>query len=206
MKATVTGKAVKKPTSRALATRSRIEKAALIEFVENSVAGARTRDIADRAGVSEAAIYRYFESKDALAWALFLRHHTRLADALEKVRASDQPIRRKACAVVEIYCEFADRHWLSFAYHLSSQHDFLERLDKNHSNPVDVIEKIIADGVAKNEVPDCDVALKSAMALGVVLQPAYHRLYGRLKHPMLTVKDDLSMAVWLVLSEGKEKI
>ncbi|HEY1647576.1 MAG TPA: TetR/AcrR family transcriptional regulator [Terracidiphilus sp.] len=53
-------------TDRADQTRSRILDAAITEFSENGLAGARTEQIAAAAGVNKALLYYYFQSKGAL--------------------------------------------------------------------------------------------------------------------------------------------
>ncbi len=53
-------------SERADQTRSRILDAAVREFSENGLAGARTEQIAEIAGVNKALLYYYFKSKDAL--------------------------------------------------------------------------------------------------------------------------------------------
>lgn len=51
---------------RADQTRARILDAAIVEFSENGLAGARTEQIAGAAGVNKALLYYYFQGKDAL--------------------------------------------------------------------------------------------------------------------------------------------
>src|SRR5579862_836883 len=53
-------------SERADQTRSRILDAAVREFSENGLAGARTEQIAEIAGVNKALLYYYFKSKEAL--------------------------------------------------------------------------------------------------------------------------------------------
>jgi len=53
-------------TDRSAETRSRILEAALTEFADNGLAGARTEQIAAAAGVNKALLYYYFESKEKL--------------------------------------------------------------------------------------------------------------------------------------------
>jgi TetR/AcrR family transcriptional regulator len=54
------------PSERADQTRARILDAAVREFSEHGLAGARTEAIAQAAGVNKALLYYYFKSKDAL--------------------------------------------------------------------------------------------------------------------------------------------
>ena len=53
-------------TERADQTRARILDAAIRQFSENGLAGARTERIAEAAGVNKALLYYYFISKEAL--------------------------------------------------------------------------------------------------------------------------------------------
>ena len=58
-------------TERADQTRARILEAAVLEFSANGMAGARTEQIAEAAGVNKALLYYYFSNKQALYDAAF---------------------------------------------------------------------------------------------------------------------------------------
>ena len=72
-------------SERADQTKSRILDAAVREFSENGLAGARTEQIAEVAGVNKALLYYYFHSKDELYAAvlegLFLQQRAAIASA-----------------------------------------------------------------------------------------------------------------------------
>jgi TetR/AcrR family transcriptional regulator len=68
-------------TERADQTRARILDAAIRQFSENGLAGARTEQIAEEAGVNKALLYYYYRSKDALYAAA-------LETVVEEVRAN----------------------------------------------------------------------------------------------------------------------
>jgi len=68
-------------TERADQTRARILDAAVREFSENGLAGARTEQIAEAAGVNKALLYYYFKSKEAL-------YEAALGSIAEGVRAT----------------------------------------------------------------------------------------------------------------------
>ena len=68
-------------TERAAETRTRILDAALREFAENGLAGARTERIATAAGVNKALLYYYFESKEKLYAAAFEMIAGRIRDS-----------------------------------------------------------------------------------------------------------------------------
>ncbi len=57
---------VRTQADRADQSRARILEAAIAEFSENGLAGARTEQIAEAAGVNKALLYYYFQGKEAL--------------------------------------------------------------------------------------------------------------------------------------------
>jgi len=96
---------------RADQTRARILEAAVRQFSENGLAGARTEQIAEAAGVNKALLYYYFKSKDAL-----------YAAALESVA---EAVRAANMAVWESSGSAGERFLLTVLNHF----------DRIHSNP-----------------------------------------------------------------------
>jgi TetR/AcrR family transcriptional regulator len=96
---------------RADLTRARILEAAVLQFSENGLAGARTELIAEAAGVNKALLYYYFKSKDAL-----------YAAALESVAHG---VRDSSLAVFDADASAGERFLLSTLNHF----------DRIHSNP-----------------------------------------------------------------------
>ena len=71
-------------------TRQRILDVALDLFIEQGFDGASLRQIAERLGVTKAALYYHFESKDDILMALHMRLHEFGRDAL--MRMGDGPV------------------------------------------------------------------------------------------------------------------
>jgi TetR/AcrR family transcriptional regulator len=84
-------------------TRARILDAAIHQFSENGLAGARTEQIAEAAGVNKALLYYYFQGKDALYTA-----------ALESVA---QGVRDSSLAVFDADASPGERFLLSALNH-----------------------------------------------------------------------------------------
>jgi TetR/AcrR family transcriptional regulator len=89
-------------------TRARILDAAVHQFSENGLAGARTEQIAEAAGVNKALLYYYFQGKDAL-----------YAAALESVA---QGVRDSSLAVLEVDASAGERFLLSALNHFDRIH------------------------------------------------------------------------------------
>ena len=180
-------------------TRHKVERAALGLFVAQGVAETTTKEIAAAADVAEGTIYRYFESKDELARSLFNDHYLGLAKALEEAHAAHKPLRAKVEAIVRTYCRLADFDWLIFAYHLLTQHQHLQHLPAGARTPVDVIRDVVAGAMRRGEIPKHNIDAMTGAAMGVVLQPAFQKIYGKLAGPLSDHIDMFVEAVWGVL-------
>lgn len=165
-------------------TRGRIETAALRLFAERGVNGTSMRDIAGVVGVTEGALYRHFASKDDLARALFLSRYGALARGIDDIRASRAGFDDRLEAVVALFAEAFDRDPAGFAYVLVSQHEHLRDLAAaSPDNAVEALGRVFADAMTAGEIPARDVALATSLALGLMVQPAIFRIYGRLAEP-----------------------
>lgn len=165
-------------------TRTRIERTALKLFAAKGVDATTTKDIAAGVGISEGAIYRHFESKDALVWALFSTSYFGLSDALDRVLAANRSLSSRIDGAVELFCTLFDRDPDRFAFILLSQHGQLPKIDDTMTTPVDGLARMFAEAVEAGECRREDPQLLAAMALGMVLQPATFAIYGRIAPPL----------------------
>jgi AcrR family transcriptional regulator len=181
-------------------TKARLERAALTLFVARGVAETTTKEIAMAASVAEGTIYRYFPSKEQLALDLFLRHHQGLAEALAEAQRPAKGLRAKIEAIVRCYCEWADRDWTLFAYHLLNQHSFLIQVPDGAANPVTVVRDVISQAMKAGDIPKRNVDLVAASAIGVVMQAATYKVYGRFTGDLSDHVRFFADAAWAVLS------
>ncbi len=158
--------------------KARIERAALVLFSQNGVDAVSTREIAGAAQVAEGSIYRHFKSKEVLAEALFEAIHSRLFDLVETALEDADGFEDAVTRVVEVYCEAADEDPALFEYHLIT----CSALAAQTAKAAPTGQPHRRGRRAGHRAGDCppgDPELKSAAALGVVLQPAAHRMAGR---------------------------
>jgi AcrR family transcriptional regulator len=181
-------------------TKARLERAALTLFVARGVAETTTKEIAMAASVAEGTIYRYFPSKEQLALDLFLRHHQGLAEALAEAQRPAKGLRAKIEAIVRCYCEWADRDWTLFAYHLLNQHSFLIQVPDDMANPVTVVRDVISQAMKAGEIPKRNIDLVAASAIGVVMQAATYKVYGRFTGDLSDHVRFFADAAWAVLA------
>ena len=180
-------------------TRQRIERAALRLFVEKGVDGASIRDIAQAVGLSDGALYRHYASKEDLVWHLFAEAFEGFARELARLAGAETGTRRKIAAMVRGFCTLFDRDSLLFRFLLLVQHEQLDRVGPEIANPVEVVRAVIAEGMERREIPRGDANLAAAMVMGMILQTATFRVYGRIRHPLGDFAPALARAAWTVL-------
>ena len=182
------------------ATKSRIARAALTLFVEKGVTETTVRDIAEAAGVAEGTLYRHFASKDELAWELFAQNFAAFAKELDHRQAQETSLSGKLAAMVQHFCTFFDQDPVLFSYLLLTQHDYLKRVPPDMPNPVDVVQKVIWRAMSEGKLPPGDSAIVAAMVLGMVLQAAIFKIYGRITSSLDSVSATLTAACLRVLN------
>jgi AcrR family transcriptional regulator len=179
--------------------KARIDEAATLLFTRVGVDGATTKQIAREAGVSEGAIYRHYRSKDELAVSLFMSAHGRLSGLVAAAAGDAADIRAKARAIVAAYCQAADENWPLFTFHLLHIHHFLPYYQEDGRDPVSVVEGLLKRAMIDCEIPPADPRVLAAMAIGVIVQTAQNKAYGRIDSPLSTHAPLMAKAVEAVL-------
>lgn len=180
-------------------TRALIQRTALRLFATHGIRETTIRDIASAAKLSEGALYRHYESKEDLAWGLFATHFKAFAIELDRLQHAHTTLKDKLDAMIQHFCAFFDRDQTLFSYLLLSQHYQLGKVTADMPNPVEVFRRIIARAMARREIPKADPHLATAMVMGVILQVAVARVYGRITRPLSSLATDVAAAVWRVL-------
>ena len=175
------------------ATRAKIEREALRLFAEKGVDGATIRDLAQAVGVADAALYRYFGSKEQIASDLFRSHYGALAGKIAAIAERKLPFAQTARELVVLFCTLFDDEPDVFAFILLNQHAHLRFVAKT-GNAVEELRKIMRRAIERGEIAMTDADLAAATALGAVLQPAVFKLYGRLPGPLRARAEELAGA------------
>lgn len=179
--------------------RPKIERAAISLFISEGIDAATTRQIAEKAGVSEGALYRHYKGKEELAEGLFMSIHDRMSKMLIEAALAGNGLQERVSAIVGAYCELADEDWELCCYHLLNLNRFLKRDIKREDDPVSLTEALISDLIEQDKIPQGYPALLASMALGIVTQTAQNKAYARLDAPLSTYKDAMSTAIMAVL-------
>jgi len=181
--------------------REPLMKAALRRFVEQGIDGTGIREVAADAGLSEAALYRHWPSKDDLVRDLYVHHLEELVTILDRA-VGDSPDLPGAvrAAVVALYAHY-DAEPLSFRFVLLMHAD--ARLDAavgDRRTPLDVVDDLARRAWTG---PGDHRYLTSTWA-GMFLQTARHVLLGRLQPPLSAHSDAVTtLALRLMGGSGR---
>ena len=181
-----------------------IDQAALRLFVEKGVDGTSIRDMATAAGVSEGALYRHYESKDALVWALFADSYVAFARRLDNLQAGVGDARAKLRAMIHGVCAFHDAEPMLFRFLLLVQHGQLEKVRRPcQARSTSSARSCAAPCNGRNSRDRPGARHRDRGRL--VLQPATFAAYGRLDGPLSRHAGRLAAAAWSALAAVSEQ-
>lgn len=177
------------------ATRKKLERCALTLFVKKGFTETTIRDIADKAGVAEGTLYRHYPSKDELAQHLFFHHYEEIAEQFRQLSKEYDKFDEKMQKMVHFFCEQYDKDPILFNYLLITQHHQLKKLSEKQINAHKLILEWVQEAIAKKQIHDLSADFCASVILGIILQAAISRAYGRIKRTMLEDADALSAAI-----------
>lgn len=153
--------------------RERIQQAAVELMGRKGVSGTTTQDISRRAKCSQAVIYKYWDSKEALAQERFEEAHRRLIEAMEEgARRRKTPAERVIGTLFGLL-RFARRHPAEFSFLFHVFHSEYAGWLARHPKPRDVLLEEIQSAMKTGEIPPGDASLKAALLLGMTIRLAF---------------------------------
>jgi AcrR family transcriptional regulator len=183
--------------------KERIDRAALHLFAERGADATPVPMIAEAAGVAVGSLYRYYPNKDEMVARLYAENYAELAAMLDRAQGAAIGAQAKLGAMIRFICGFFDREWDVARFLLLEQHARLR--DYNGlGNPVDVVSRVVADGMTAGEIRLMPPLVAAALVMGPVVQAATFRTYGRLKGSLVENADDLAAAVWAALTSDRK--
>lgn len=175
-------------------TPARIKREAMALFVERGIDAVSVRDIAARVGMKPSNLYAHFRSREALIEQMFAEGYAAYSAELAVIADGPGDFPARLTAMIDCACRLFDTDGVRFRFLLLTQHMTLARLPAGLVSPVEIVQQAVTRAVAAGEIPARDPALLTAMILGIVLQAATFRLYGRLQTPLGAVAADLAAA------------
>ncbi len=183
---------------------------ALAVFAERGYDGTRVRDIAQRAGVSEAALYCHHASKEDLALALFRTHMRRYAEALdalasERELAVADRIRAIALRSLRAFAEERD----AFAFLMTHQSRFIGALPADFPFPIRIVERLVRQGQREGSIRPGPVRLLAALVFGCILQPVRTALEappGTIDVRSASARELIADAAWATIDADRAAV
>jgi TetR/AcrR family transcriptional regulator len=140
------------PSGPDLATRDRILDAANTVFLRHGTAAARTREIADQAGVNKALLHYYFGTKEALAAAVFERVAGEFFSRIFATLRSALELEDKVRQLIGAYLEFLPARPYVVGYIVTELHAGRGRAEQLFAGrgpvPLDLLDRQIQERVA----------------------------------------------------------
>jgi AcrR family transcriptional regulator len=145
---------------------------ALGAFAEHGYDATRVRHIAARAGVSEAALYCHYRSKEDVALALFRTHMTRFAESLrEAAAAGGESVEARLRALVARSLEAFVAEPEAYSFVLAHQARFIAALPGDFPYPIRIVEGLVRAGQREGSVRGGEVRLLTSLVTGCMTQP-----------------------------------
>ena len=168
--------------------------AALALFMKQGIKATTTREIAQRAGVSEGTIYRHFENKKKLAEFIFEENleifWNFLRNYLKETQNADEMIQ----AFVEGIFEFSRNEQRRYNFIMAAHQTELKRHSREKMKPKNMLMKIIRHGQQRGLFRKSNAELSSAMIIGTIVQTIFYMRNGKISVKYNTIIEEVSQA------------
>jgi AcrR family transcriptional regulator len=169
-------------------------------FVERGVDAVSMRDIADAVGMKAPSLYAHFRSREELIGDLSFASYTEYGRQLAAAAASPGGFHRQLETMVQVICALHAEDELLFNFLLLTQHGFLRQMPDTEHNPVEIICYWVAAAMDAGEIPAANATLVAGAIIGIIVQNATFKLYGRLDRGLAEVTEQLTSLCLKVVS------
>ncbi len=174
---------------------------ATVSLVANGGVGAATvRAIARQVGVTEGAVYRHYESKDALIWHAYATIVEEMAAAKRHLLEVDWPFRQRVHEWVRLTYDYYDRQPEAFTYVLLTPHDPPEAEREAALSQGRLFMELFRESAARGELRELKPEVALSHFTGIMLNVPRLINDGVLAGPAQQYVDEAVDAVWRVLA------
>ena len=176
-----------------------IVRAATSLFAKRGVDATSMREIADAAGVREAAIYRYFASKEELSREIFVSWYSWYSRQLREIVRGPGDTKEKVYGAARLELSAAVEHTEAFIYFCENEARFLRSLPASVPRVRDVFIELIRQGQARSEVKAGDVGVLADMLSGALCTVALSLVWRRRRGSMDDQLDLIAETSWAMI-------
>jgi len=137
-------------------------------FARRGIDGTSMRDVADAAGVREAAIYRYFESKEQMSREIFASWYGWYSRQLRDILRGVGSTREKVASMTRLELSTAAEQTDAFIYFCENEIRFLSSLPADVPRSHKLLVELVKDGQERREVKGGDATLLADMLGGAL--------------------------------------
>lgn len=176
-------------------TRKKLDRCALTLFVKKGITETTIKDIAQKAQIAEGTLYRHYKSKDELAQSLFVSSYAEISEQMKAISDKANNIEQKIQDMVLLFAKKFDEDPILFRYLLLTQHHQAKFLSQEKANAHYFLAELVVFAMDKGQMPKSDPNVSAAIILGIVMQAAVSRVYGRIERKMQEDAELLSQAI-----------
>jgi AcrR family transcriptional regulator len=159
--------------------RPAIVAAATSLFARRGVDATSMRDVADAAGVREAAIYRHFRGKEQMAQEIFASWYSWYSRQLSEIVVGPRPLREKLSALVSLEFDAARTHPQEFLYFCENEARFVRALRKDIPRVRAKLIEMVREGQRCREVRSGDPGVLADLLSGALCAVAISAIKRR---------------------------
>jgi TetR/AcrR family transcriptional regulator, cholesterol catabolism regulator len=180
--------------------RAKIRKAAAKLFAEKGFENTTTRDIAGAAGINNAALYYYFDSKEQLLYQILEEVMRTGLERITEIELSPRPLKEKLALTLRIHTTAAvdfDKMKMLVHDQRSLSPDHREELNQKQSEYVSRLIAILKQLQDQGEMLDLDLTVCAYAFFGMVSWAyRWYRPDGKVK------LDELSEIFYTIFTRG----
>jgi len=169
-------------------------------FAARGIDGVSMRDIANAAGVREAAIYRHFASKEELTREIFLSWYGWYSRQLRELVRGPGDTKEKVHGVARLELAAAEEHTEAFTYFCENEARFLRSLPAEVPRARDVFIELITQGQKRREIKAGDAGLLADMLSGALCAVALSSIWRRRRGDLTNQLDLVAETCWAMIT------
>jgi AcrR family transcriptional regulator len=181
--------------------RPEIVRAATSLFAERGIDGTSMRDIAEAAGVREAAIYRHFAGKDELAREIFLSWYGWYCEKLQDIVSGAARTLDKLREIVRHEFSAVTEHSEAFVYFCENEARFVRSLPPEIVSARRVLTTFIKVGQANGDVRAGSADLLADMLNGALCAVALTWLRTGRRKKLTTQLEEVVQGCWRMIAD-----
>ncbi|MCV9948709.1 TetR/AcrR family transcriptional regulator [Paenibacillus sp. BT-177] len=181
-----------------------ILQAAMCLFATKGIDGISVKEIAEAAGVTDAAIYKHFKSKDAMALEVFGQYCNSYTTLIDFYRKQNGSFLSRFHQLVDEVLNMHDED--QYGLLLLSQHHELyveASQSQNVRQPLEALTEFIEQGIQQGELTKQNAQLSGVLIIGAITRLSVSSLEGELPQQLVPFAVEIKQRLTALLSKGQ---